>query len=149
MTLLLILCSLICHILAVHGCLKCFNFKRNAQYSFTSPMKLSTFNHKMEIPIRYNHKNVNGSLLSNEMAIVRLFDSENNIDSKFSVNIKEIMIDAIKWYKSTLSPLMPPNCIFIPSCSSYGTNAIEKFGSMKGLILTAWRIFRCNPTGGS
>eukprot|EP01035_Chromulina_nebulosa_P016971 gene16971-22467_t len=44
---------------------------------------------------------------------------------------------------------MPPNCRFLPTCSSYGIEAIDKFGPLKGFILTAWRILRCNPTGGS
>ena len=58
------------------------------------------------------------------------------------------MISTIKWYKSTISPLMPKNCRFLPTCSSYGIEALEKYGNTKGLILTTWRIIRCNPTGG-
>lgn len=72
------------------------------------------------------------------------FNSNDQID-----NIKDLMLSSIKWYKSALSPLMPPNCRFLPTCSSYAMEAIESFGSFKGLILIAWRIFRCNPTGGS
>jgi uncharacterized protein len=64
-------------------------------------------------------------------------------------NLKDMMIDSVKWYKSTLSPLMPPNCRFLPTCSSYSIEAIEEFGAWKGGVLTAWRIMRCNPSGGS
>eukprot|EP01041_Mallomonas_annulata_P006189 gene6189-12539_t len=62
--------------------------------------------------------------------------------------LKDVMLDSIRWYKSTLSPLMPPNCRFLPTCSSYGIQAIQEFGPWKGGILTAWRIMRCTPIGG-
>lgn len=64
-------------------------------------------------------------------------------------NLKDMMIKSVKWYKNTLSPLMPPNCRFLPTCSSYSIEAIELYGPWKGGMLTAWRIIRCNPTGGS
>jgi putative membrane protein insertion efficiency factor len=63
--------------------------------------------------------------------------------------LKDVMISWIKWYRNTLSPIMPPNCRFFPSCSVYAIDAIEKFGSVKGGVLTGWRILRCNPLGGA
>lgn len=63
--------------------------------------------------------------------------------------LKEVMLGLIMWYKRTLSPLMPSNCRFLPTCSSYGLDAIQKYGSIKGGVLTAWRILRCNPLGGA
>ena len=63
--------------------------------------------------------------------------------------LENLMIDSIKWYKKSLSPIMPPNCRFLPTCSSYGIQAIEEFGPWKGGILIAWRILRCNPFGGA
>ncbi len=66
-----------------------------------------------------------------------------------SDSLKQLMLSSIRWYRKTLSPIMPPNCRFQPSCSNYGIQAIEEFGPTRGGILTAWRIFRCNPLGGS
>ena len=63
--------------------------------------------------------------------------------------LKELMVGGIKWYRNALSPFMPPNCRFLPSCSNYGIQAIETFGPWRGGLLTAWRILRCNPFGGS
>lgn len=63
--------------------------------------------------------------------------------------IKKAMKSSIMWYKDYLSPVLPPRCRFLPSCSTYGIEAIDKFGPWKGGILTAWRILRCNPFGGS
>ena len=38
-----------------------------------------------------------------------------------------------------------PTCKFIPTCSQYGIEAIEKYGAFNGGMLTIWRILRCNP----
>lgn len=62
---------------------------------------------------------------------------------------QQIMLSTIRLYKHQVSPLLPPNCRFVPSCSIYGAEAIEKFGPWRGGLLTSWRILRCNPTGGS
>jgi putative membrane protein insertion efficiency factor len=58
------------------------------------------------------------------------------------------MIMAIGFYKKWISPLLPPACRFLPTCSQYGVQAIKEFGPQKGLILTAWRLARCSPFGG-
>ena len=63
--------------------------------------------------------------------------------------LKAAMINSIKWYRSYLSPIMPPNCRFFPSCSVYAIEAVQMFGPLKGGLLIAWRLFRCNPFGGS
>ena len=58
------------------------------------------------------------------------------------------MIASIGFYKRFISPLLPPACRFLPTCSQYGVQAIEQFGPTKGAILTAWRLLRCSPLGG-
>jgi len=55
----------------------------------------------------------------------------------------------IRFYQVCISPLKTPCCRFTPSCSQYGLQAFKMHGPIKGLILTAWRILRCNPWGGS
>lgn len=59
--------------------------------------------------------------------------------------MKRPLIWIIKKYQKYISPLTPPSCRYIPTCSSYGIEAIERFGALKGGILTFWRILRCNP----
>jgi putative membrane protein insertion efficiency factor len=58
------------------------------------------------------------------------------------------MVASIGFYKKFISPLLPPACRFLPTCSQYGVQAIEQFGPTKGAILTAWRLLRCSPIGG-
>ena len=76
------------------------------------------------------------------------FDTISNDDNNISQKAKEVAINLIKFYRGVMSPLMPPNCRFVPTCSAYAIESINTFGLTKGLILTAWRIIRCNPTGG-
>jgi len=60
----------------------------------------------------------------------------------------ETLVSMIQWYKDVVSPLMGPNCRFYPTCSSYGIASLREHGPAKGLVLTAWRILRCNPFAG-
>lgn len=59
--------------------------------------------------------------------------------------MKKILIAMIKLYKVYISPLKITKCPYIPSCSQYGLEAIEKYGALKGSLLAIWRILRCNP----
>jgi len=59
--------------------------------------------------------------------------------------MKKILIFLIKLYRKYISPLKRTKCPYIPTCSEYGLEAIEKYGAIKGGLLAAWRILRCNP----
>lgn len=52
---------------------------------------------------------------------------------------------ALLWYKKYLSPLLPQSCRFEPTCSEYAREALQKYGLWKGLLLSLWRVLRCNP----
>lgn len=58
------------------------------------------------------------------------------------------MTGAIGFYKGWISPILPPACRFVPTCSQYGVQAIQEFGPAKGALLTTWRLMRCSPLGG-
>lgn len=58
--------------------------------------------------------------------------------------IRNGMLAAIRFYRKYLSPLKATKCPYIPTCSEYGLQAIEKYGAFKGGLLTLWRILRCN-----
>ena len=61
--------------------------------------------------------------------------------------MKHLMIWLIGLYRKFISPLKPPCCRFTPTCSAYAIEAFQKRGFFAGLILTTWRILRCNPFG--
>jgi len=55
----------------------------------------------------------------------------------------------IKAYKRFISPFLSPSCRFNPTCSSYAIESLEKYGLLKGIILTIKRILKCHPWGKS
>lgn len=59
--------------------------------------------------------------------------------------MKTFILLLIKLYRVFLSPLKPPTCRFIPTCSEYAVLAIEKYGVAKGIWLAVKRILRCHP----
>ena len=59
--------------------------------------------------------------------------------------MKYLMIWLVKLYRRFISPIKPPCCRFTPTCSAYALEAFTKRGFFVGLILTVWRILRCNP----
>ena len=59
--------------------------------------------------------------------------------------MKRPLIWLIRLYQRCISAYTPPSCRYVPVCSVYGMQAIERFGAVKGTALTVWRILRCNP----
>ena len=58
--------------------------------------------------------------------------------------MKKFVTSAIRFYQRQISPLSP-RCRYIPTCSEYALEAVEKYGAVKGSWLAAKRILRCNP----
>ena len=54
-------------------------------------------------------------------------------------------IAVIRVYQRVLSPLLGPRCKYYPSCSEYAVQAIGRYGILRGAVLSAWRLLRCNP----
>ena len=52
---------------------------------------------------------------------------------------------AIRVYQATLGPALPSQCKFTPTCSHYGLGCIQKYGTLRGGLLTSWRLLRCSP----
>lgn len=64
---------------------------------------------------------------------------------KLEIDMKKLFLFIIKFYRKYISPMKSTKCPYIPSCSEYGMEAIEKYGAFKGGVLALWRIIRCNP----
>ena len=58
---------------------------------------------------------------------------------------RRIATAPLKLYQAVISPALGPRCKFYPSCSEYAVQAIMRFGILRGLVLAAWRLLRCNP----
>ena len=59
--------------------------------------------------------------------------------------MKRLLLFLIRFYRTQISPLTPPACRFIPTCSTYAMEAIQVHGALKGSALAIWRILRCHP----
>lgn len=58
-----------------------------------------------------------------------------------------ILLAPVYLYRYCISPIKPPSCRFVPTCSEYAIEALKTHGPLKGLILSVRRILRCNPWG--
>ncbi|KAG2380807.1 UPF0161 protein [Vigna angularis] len=60
----------------------------------------------------------------------------------------EVALSMLRFYKREISPILPKSCRYVPTCSEYSMEAYKRYGVVKGTVLTAWRLCRCNPLGG-
>jgi putative membrane protein insertion efficiency factor len=59
--------------------------------------------------------------------------------------VRALATAPIRFYQLAISPLMPARCKYHPSCSQYAVEAIRHYGILRGVVLAAWRLLRCNP----
>ena len=59
--------------------------------------------------------------------------------------MKRLLLAAIRFYRRQISPLRKPCCRYIPTCSEYALEAVEKYGPWKGSWLALKRLLRCHP----
>ena len=59
--------------------------------------------------------------------------------------LRRVMLSAIRFYRSAISPLTPASCRFQPTCSAYALEAIEKYGAARGGWLAFRLLLRCQP----
>lgn len=61
----------------------------------------------------------------------------------------KIILALLRFYQYAISPMTPPSCRYVPSCSQYAVEAVRRYGAYKGGYLAAKRLARCHPWGGS
>ena len=59
--------------------------------------------------------------------------------------LRSLAVAPIKLYQRLISPMVGQRCKYYPSCSEYAVQAVQRFGILRGLVLAAWRLLRCNP----
>lgn len=67
-----------------------------------------------------------------------LFDAARRLPLRMAVG-------AVRFYRAYLSPLFPPTCRYVPTCSEYALTALQRYGLLKGSWMATKRICRCNP----
>jgi putative membrane protein insertion efficiency factor len=58
---------------------------------------------------------------------------------------KTLLLALLRGYKWALSPFLPPACRYVPTCSDYAAEAIERHGAFRGSAMAIWRVLRCHP----
>jgi len=51
----------------------------------------------------------------------------------------------VRFYQRAISPVLPARCRYHPTCSEYAVQAVGRYGVLRGVVLAAWRLLRCNP----
>jgi putative membrane protein insertion efficiency factor len=59
--------------------------------------------------------------------------------------MRRLVLAPIVAYQRVVSPALGRRCKYEPTCSAYAVRAIREFGILRGLVLAAWRVLRCNP----
>lgn len=57
----------------------------------------------------------------------------------------KLVLSLLRGYKWAISPLFPPSCRYVPTCSEYAQEAIERYGVLRGGWMAGWRLLRCHP----
>jgi putative membrane protein insertion efficiency factor len=69
--------------------------------------------------------------------------------SRFTAGVSRafaaVLLAPVRLYRRYVSPALPARCKYYPSCSAYAVEAVRELGPVKGTILAAWRLARCNP----
>jgi putative membrane protein insertion efficiency factor len=58
---------------------------------------------------------------------------------------KTVVLALLRGYKWAISPMLPPSCRYVPTCSEYAAEAVERHGAFRGSALALWRLLRCHP----
>jgi uncharacterized protein len=67
------------------------------------------------------------------------------LPERFHRIARALALIPIQLYRKLLSPALPRRCKYEPTCSAYAVEAIRSYGVVKGTLLAAWRLVRCNP----
>jgi putative membrane protein insertion efficiency factor len=59
--------------------------------------------------------------------------------------LRRIATAPVRFYQRLISPGLPARCKYYPSCSEYAVQAVRRYGILRGVVLAAWRLLRCNP----
>jgi putative membrane protein insertion efficiency factor len=59
--------------------------------------------------------------------------------------LRSAAVAPVRLYQRIVSPALPRRCKYHPTCSAYAVEAIRRYGILRGFVLAAWRLLRCNP----
>lgn len=63
--------------------------------------------------------------------------------------MKTVVLSLLRVYKLLVSPMLPTACRFVPTCSEYAMEAVERHGALRGTGMAIGRLMRCHPFASS
>src|SRR5437660_12304367 len=58
---------------------------------------------------------------------------------------KSVLLGLLRRYKRAISAMLLPSCRYVPTCSEYAAEAIDRHGALRGSAMAVWRLLRCHP----
>lgn len=58
---------------------------------------------------------------------------------------RTVVVHLLRGYKWAVSPMFPPACRYVPTCSEYAMEAVDRYGVIRGSLMAMWRVLRCHP----
>jgi putative membrane protein insertion efficiency factor len=71
--------------------------------------------------------------------------SETKPPSILARALREVVLAPLHVYRRLISPALPDRCKYYPTCSTYAVQAVRELGPLRGAVVAAWRLARCNP----
>jgi uncharacterized protein len=65
------------------------------------------------------------------------------------LSAKFVTLQWLRGYKWAISPMFPPACRYVPTCSEYAMEAVERYGALRGVGMALGRVLRCHPFAGA
>jgi putative membrane protein insertion efficiency factor len=59
--------------------------------------------------------------------------------------LQKFALHLLRAYKWSISPMFLPSCRYVPTCSEYAMESIERYGALRGSVMAGWRVLRCHP----
>src|SRR5438309_10148576 len=64
---------------------------------------------------------------------------------RFKRTVQSLILNVLRGYKWLVSPMLPPACRYVPSCSEYAMEAVDRYGTVHGGFMALMRLLRCHP----
>lgn len=71
--------------------------------------------------------------------------SDQALPHRLARSLAEVALLPVHLYRRLISPAIPQRCKYYPSCSTYALQAVRELGIVRGTVVGAWRVARCNP----
>ncbi len=100
----------------------------------------------MDVVINPKKSLLTAAFVDVQREIRRAFEVIEKVSGKImNQRATSFVLCLLRGYKWALSPLMLPACRYVPTCSDYAMEAVDRYGVIRGSLMAMWRVLRCHP----